>query len=129
MLDPYFIPADADKFLPFQEYIRYRDSLDYGFNGQLRDVLSILLQKPEEETVETEENGPIKLALNELGNRTDLRGIVNDWYGMEPYWKWVAELYGPAMIEKFGGLSVVDPGLLPMGMVSLFKSGRVNWQD
>ncbi|KAI4196249.1 MAG: hypothetical protein LQ350_006664 [Teloschistes chrysophthalmus] len=129
MLDPQFIPADADKFLSFQEYIKHRDSLNYDFNGQLSDVLSTLLKKPEEEAVETDENGQIKLALNELGNPNDLRGIVNSWYNMDAYWKWVVELYGPAMIEKFGGLRIVDPGLLPMGMVSLFKSGRVNWQD
>lgn len=129
MLDRHFIPADADKFLSFQEYIKYRDSLNYGFHGQLSDVLYSLPRKQEEEAMETEENGQVKLALNELGNRNDLRGIVNSWYNMDTYWKWVAELYGPAMIEKFGGLSIVDPGLVAMGMVGLFKSGRVNWQD
>ncbi|KAL8688425.1 MAG: hypothetical protein Q9218_005665 [Villophora microphyllina] len=129
MLDPDFRPADAEKFLSFEEYTKYRESLNYGFDCQLRDVLLTLLKKPDEEAIETEDNGHIMLALNELGNRNELRGITSSWYSMEAYWKWVAQLYGPAMIEKFGGLSIVDPGLLPMGMVSLFKSGRVNWQD
>ncbi|KAL9582353.1 MAG: hypothetical protein Q9203_005527 [Teloschistes exilis] len=48
--------------------IKYRESIGKGFNGQLRDVLSTLLKKPEEEAIETEENGQIELALNELDN-------------------------------------------------------------
>jgi hypothetical protein len=32
------------------------------------------------------------------------------------------------MKERFGGLSVVDKGLLPIGMVNLFRSGKVKWQ-
>lgn len=69
------------------------------------------------------------MALNALGSQAGSRGILANWYAMEPYWKWVVQLYGPGMISKFGGLRVVDPGLLPMGMVSLFRSGRVNWQE
>ncbi|KAL9581057.1 MAG: hypothetical protein Q9212_004129 [Teloschistes hypoglaucus] len=88
-----------------------------------------MVSAPKEEAVETDDNGQIELSLDRLGGRNDLRGIVNNWNVMDAYWKWVAELYGPAIIEKFGGLSIIDPGLLPMGMVSLFKSGRVNWQD
>ncbi|KAF4624268.1 hypothetical protein G7Y89_g13905 [Cudoniella acicularis] len=32
------------------------------------------------------------------------------------YMRWVAQLYGPDMIERFGGLKIVDAGLLPIGM-------------
>jgi hypothetical protein len=40
----------------------------------------------------------------------------------------VAALYGPEVMERFGGLIIVDPGLLPIGMVSLFRDKRVKWQ-
>jgi hypothetical protein len=43
--------------------------------------------------------------------------------------RWVALLYGQDMIERFGGLNIVEKGLLPMGMVTLFRSGRVKWQE
>ena len=36
---------------------------------------------------------------------------------------------GPEMIEAFDGFGIVDPGLLPMGMVRELRSGRVNWQE
>lgn len=44
---------------------------------------------------------------------------------MEAYWKWVAQLYGPDVTKKFGGLRIVDSGLLPISIVSLFRSGWV----
>ena len=54
---------------------------------------------------------------------------IGAWHSMSPYWKWVVMLYGPEMVDTFGGLQIVDLGLLPMSMVGLFKSGRVSWQD
>jgi hypothetical protein len=48
---------------------------------------------------------------------------------MDPYWKFVTQLYGPDVIERFGNLDIVDAGLLPIGMVSLFKGKRTQWSD
>jgi hypothetical protein len=47
---------------------------------------------------------------------------------MAAYWKWIAQMYGPEMCERFGGLNVVDPGLLPIGMVGFFRMRRTKWQ-
>lgn len=127
--DPDFQPQDADNFFSFKEYTKYREELYFGFQNKLVNVFSILLARPREESIKTDDNGNVKVALNALGNQSGLRGILSNWYRMEPYWKWVAQLYGPEIIDRFGGLSIVDPGLLPMGMVSLFRSGRVNWQE
>jgi len=129
MLDPEYKPDDADEFFSFEEFIRYREEFSYGFENELAKVFPKLLKRPEEESIDTDENGEIMVALNSLGRQSGLRGILANWYSMEPYWKWVAQLYGPGMIKKFGGLNIVDPGLLPMGMVSLFRSGRVKWQE
>ena len=46
----------------------------------------------------------------------------------DDYWTWVAQLYGPDMIERFGGFNIVDDGQLPIGMVNLFREGKVKWQ-
>lgn len=127
--DNNFKPADGDTFFSFEEFIRYREFFNFRTHRELVDVLSDLLKRPEEESIETDDSGTIKIALNALGTRPGLRGILSNWYSMEPYWKWVAQLYGPEMIAKFGGLGIVEPGLLPMGMVSLFRSGRVKWQE
>jgi len=47
-------------------------------------------------------------------------GPALDWYG-----KWVVNMYGEEVVRKFGGLEVVDPNLIPIGMVELFKSSRM----
>ena len=127
--DPEYRPQDKHTFFSFEEYIRYREELHYGFPNELVQVFDLLLEKPREEGIESLSHGSIVTALSALGERAGLRGILSDWYSMEPYWKWVAQLYGPEMIDVFGGFGIVDPSLLPMGMVSEFRSGRVNWQE
>ena len=127
--DESFKPKDGDTFFSFEEYTKYREELPYAFDEELVDVFTKLLERPSEEGIETDDNGKVKTALGALGNRINMKGILGNWYQMEPYWKWVAQLYGPEMIDRFGGFNIVDPGLLPIGMVSLFRSGRVKWQD
>ena len=127
--DERYEPKDKDRFFSFEEYTKYREEFNYNFDGNSVDVFTTLLAKPKEEPIDTYDYGNVKVALNALGTRTNLRGILANWYSMEPYWKWIAQLYGPEIIEKFGGFDIVDPGVLPMGMVSLFRSGRVNWQE
>ena len=128
--DPDFKPEHGrDTFFSFEEYTKYRETLHYGFRNELVKVFAKLLEKPSEESIDTEEGGDVKVALGRLGSRSGLRGILASWYSMEPYWKWVAQLYGPELIEMFGGFAIVDPSLLPMGLVSEVRSGRVNWGE
>ena len=127
--DPEYRPQDKHTFFSFEEYTRYREELHYGFPNELVQVFDLLLEKPREEGIESLMHGSIVTALRALGERAGLRGILSNWYSMEPYWKWVTQLYGPEMIDVFGGFGIVDPSLLPMGMVSEFRSGRVNWQE
>ena len=128
--DPDFVPVrGGDTFFPFEEYVYYRETLHYGFANELVDVYQKLLEMPREEGIETESHGSVNIALGRLGDRPGLKGILSNWYSMEPYWKWVAQLYGPEVVEMFDGFGIVDPSLLPMGMVSEFRSGRVNWGE
>lgn len=124
-----FQPADGRTFMSFEEYIRYRELLGYGFTGELKEVYERLLQRPEQQHIECDPNGAIIRELNQLTGHQTLRGIKSNWRDMEAYWQWVAELYGQEIIDRFGGFNIVDPGLLPIGMVSLFRSGRIQWQE
>ncbi|XXG95707.1 hypothetical protein Hte_001977 [Hypoxylon texense] len=120
---------DWDKFMSFSEYVLYREDVSYGFRNELYDVYKELLRIPAEDGVKV---GSARVmnginALSQLQSVT-LRGITGNWHLMEPYWKWIAELYGPEVIDRFGGMNIVEPGLLPMGMVSIFRDKRVKWQ-
>ena len=139
--DPDFRPRDQDTFFSFEEYTKYREELHYGFDNELVEIFNLLLYKPREKGIESIPYGSVVTALNELKDgaelkdraelrhRANLRDILSNWQLLEPYWRWVAQLYGPEMIEVFGGFDIVDPSLLPMGMVSEFRSGRVKWQE
>ena len=83
-------------------------------------LLSSLDPKPVEASAE------IRNELVQI-RRASAGGIGGQYPTMDPYWQWVSSEYGREMMEKFGGLTVVEAGLLPTGMVSLFKDKRVNW--
>jgi hypothetical protein len=124
-----FRPDDIDTFMSFEEYTRHRELLDYGFGKQLVSIYDWLLKRPTPEDIEQDVSGPVTLGLSQLQSQSNLSGIKSSWRYMSSYWKWIAQLYGPEIVERFGGFNVVDPGLLPIGLVSQFRSGRVNWAE
>ncbi|KAI0206519.1 hypothetical protein F4808DRAFT_407734 [Astrocystis sublimbata] len=118
---------ERETFMGFDEYARYREDLRYDFANNLASVFDKLLEVPEGGA------GGIGQASTELsaalaGLENGASNIRQGWGAMEPYWRWVAQLYGPEAIRRFGGLNIVEPGLLPMGMVSIFRDKRVKWQ-
>ncbi|OTA79663.1 hypothetical protein M434DRAFT_402016 [Hypoxylon sp. CO27-5] len=119
--------TDQVTFMSFSEYTRYREQIGYGFNGDLYDVYIRLLKVPQKEGIQQADSRVIS-GINTLSQQGALRGITGSWSTMEPYWKWVAQLYGPEVMDRFGGMNIVEPGLLPMGMVSIFRDKRVKWQ-
>ncbi|GES65482.1 hypothetical protein ATEIFO6365_0010040500 [Aspergillus terreus] len=122
-------PEDADHFMSFEEYTRHRESLDYGFQHQLVWVYDQLLKRPQQEEIHQDVSGPVTLGLGQLALQLNLSGIRSDWRMMSSYWKWLSQLYGPEIVDRFGGFNIVDPGLLPIGLVSQFRSGRVSWTE
>ncbi|KAH6614894.1 hypothetical protein C7974DRAFT_366825 [Boeremia exigua] len=120
-----FVPDDGDHFLPFAEFARYRESWATTGSADLRNVYAQLLSRPHEAHVDP--SVQVEQALGELGHG-NLRGILANWYSMDAYWKWIAQMYGPDMIARFGSFNIVDPGWLPIGMVSQFRQRRTKWQ-
>jgi hypothetical protein len=124
--DPKWKPAEgADEFFSFEEFTKYREEFT-SFKAQLVKTYRELLKRPSEESIDV--SVKVKQALDQLHGQANLRGITANWHSMEAYWKWVAQMYGPEMVERFGGLNIVDPGLLPIGMVRFFRDTRVKWQ-
>ncbi|PVH80364.1 hypothetical protein DL98DRAFT_515460 [Cadophora sp. DSE1049] len=116
-IEPTYRPADCRTFMSMEEYQRHREEFYTGYEGDLLSVYQDLLQKPGPEDVDVSE---------EEENMLDWLSAIDKQD--DGYLKWVALLYGPDMMERFGGLKIVEKGLLPMGMVTLFRSGRVKWQ-
>lgn len=119
---------DQNNFLSFDEFVAHREDICvFKDNYMPNDILGVfeqLMAQPEEESID--EVPELWTALAQL--KPDGRSIKSGWDGMDASWRWVTAMYGPEIIERFGGLSIVDPGLLPMGMVGLMREKRVTWQ-
>jgi len=116
-------PTNKDTFFSFEEFTRYREDYANDSSNNLVQVFEKLLQRPQEESI-----AATPQILNGANALAGTQANIQSWYNMEPYWKWITQMYGPEMMERFGGLNVVDQGLLPIGMVSLFRGKRVSWQ-
>jgi hypothetical protein len=100
------------KFMSFDEYTSLRESwlADWGqsYDDMLKSPrLHVVTLMPEMR----------ELTKHWPGGQD---GYILDWYG-----KWVVNMYGEDVVKKFGSLEVVDPNLIPIGMVRLFKSSRM----
>jgi len=115
--DPDFVPDDAETFMSFEEFTRFREEFECDYSNDLLSVFEELLEQPRPEFLAVNQNDVLTLSSSQYFANMD-----------DGYTRWVAQLYGPDMVERFGGLKIVDAGLLPIGMINLFRSGRVKWQ-
>jgi hypothetical protein len=124
--DGNWTPAeDSDTFMPLEEFTQHRISFRSNGHANIRDTYTQLLVHPTQIPVEV--SVQVRYALGQLSGQANLRGIMPNWESMDAYWKWMAQMYGPEMCTRFGGLRVVEPGLLPIGMVGFFRARRTTW--
>ncbi|KFY84773.1 hypothetical protein V500_08999 [Pseudogymnoascus sp. VKM F-4518 (FW-2643)] len=100
---------DSVDFLTFKEYTRYREFKSL----ELAQTFDLLMGEPKQLSLEGFNDKPYQ----------------SRWDHGDPYHRWIMQLYGTEMVRRFGGLNVVQPGLLPMGMVTMFKKSRFQWRD
>lgn len=102
----------SEPFPTLAEYVAYREET----SPHLLRAYERLLAVPEAESVEC--TNPVNTAI------FNLTKVENSY---DPYWRWVFELYGHEIMEKFGGLGLGEKSMLPLGMVAALKSERVRW--
>lgn len=117
--------------MAFDELTRYREEFNFMDVGDLLDsnlceMYTVLMECPSQRGVELD-TVRILPALDKLKAQKGLQSIRAG--NMELYWAWVTMMFGPEVVERFGGLNIVDPGLLPMGMVNLLRERKVTWQE
>lgn len=115
-------------FMPYEEYILHRPQRFKNWNV----CYTGLLGAPKECKVAL--TAELGAALNNVSNAaaglTGRGGISRGgWESMNVYWQWVVACYGEGMVEKWGGLEVVRPGSLPVGMVDVWKSKKLKWEQ
>ncbi|KAE8451790.1 hypothetical protein EG329_002630 [Mollisiaceae sp. DMI_Dod_QoI] len=85
-----------ESFMSFDEFTRYREQT----SSQLRVAYRNLIGEPGENEVER---------TSQVASHIDAPA----WSGLTSYQRWVVQLYGDDMMERFGGLNVVEKRLLP----------------
>ncbi|RPA89133.1 hypothetical protein L873DRAFT_1723179 [Choiromyces venosus 120613-1] len=120
--------GEMKKFLSFEEYMGLREQRLTCWVHTYRYLLS---EPPSSSVSMTKDiEAAVKNVSEGTGKLTGNGGISKGgWNKMNDYWKWVVALYGPGMVDMWGGLEVVRPGQLPVGMVSFWRSRKVRWEQ
>ncbi|KAK3904400.1 hypothetical protein C8A05DRAFT_31814 [Staphylotrichum tortipilum] len=64
------------------------------------------------------------VAVLSAGRAADGLDMGRAWHALSPYEKWVLRLYHEDMVERFGGVEVVDKGVLPAGLLEMVRGSR-----
>lgn len=54
---------------------------------------------------------------------------VQDRYSLDSDQGWLLQLCSTELLQQFGGMSIVDKGLLPLGVMTMLRSKNVTWQE
>lgn len=104
------VPPMPPAFMSYEEYSAPREARSLEWAGHY----AVMMQTP-----------PVAC----VGVPPTLQGGGMWKRGAGPYEAWVAALYGDELMKKFGTLEVVDPSLIPVGLVQLFRSSRLRWDQ
>ncbi|KAF3165696.1 hypothetical protein TWF751_008964 [Orbilia oligospora] len=115
--DPKAVKLQGLEFLTREEYGSYREETSY----QLLKTFERLTFEPPEIGVDL--TGDVQAILN-MAAKGGQRG-KDQW---KNYDKWIFQLYAKDMMKRFGGLKIVDEGLLPMGLMAMLRQSRFKWQ-
>ncbi|KAF4562975.1 hypothetical protein EYR40_007307 [Pleurotus pulmonarius] len=98
-----------EEFIPFEHYVKYRETLLEHWQELWLEMLRV--PNPRDITLP-----PVLQALQ--------TGSSNDYYA-----RYVLALYGEELVQMFGSLELVDANLIPVGMVDLFKTSKLRWDQ
>lgn len=96
----------------FQEYIQRREYT----SKELLEAYKTLLKRPRPDRVQIS---------NEVEEMLGGKEIVESY---SSYDLLLLEIYKDDLIQKFGGLRIVESNLLPIGMLKLAKKQRIKWK-
>ena len=110
---------DRKKFMSMTEFIQYREltSLD------LKLKYNLLCAKPSPSILDS--TADVYAAVERLPSSQ--RNILESTIDAES--SWLISLCAPDLLQRFGGLNIVDKGLLPLGVMQMLRSNKVTWQE
>lgn len=105
-----FRDLENEPFMSLEELESYRDWIGESLGCTFR----VLMQEPMSKNLALK--GAVKAVLE-----------PDQWSELSSYDQWVLQLFSKDMISRFGGLNVVEKGLLPMGLMDLLRQSKFQW--
>lgn len=121
-----YVIQSYEPFFSFEEFIKGREGHSPWWDLAFGD----LMKQPQQLTVE--ETPQVQAALRVMDRGIQVFGTgsgASGWDALKPYWKWLISLYHDEMVKKFGSITIVDPTTIPVGMLGVFKSSKVRWEQ
>lgn len=119
-VEQHFHDRTGENFMPFNEYIRYREITDQTLLYTYKE----LLKTPAEHDVR-----PSQAVVHALDQLKETKPeLAWNWNQLGSDQKWIIQLYSSDVLERFGGLNLVDRNLLPMGVMKMLRARKVVWQ-
>lgn len=113
--DPPISESEMDTFMPFEEWSQFRDSNSAQFANLYRRLQGV------PECVCPRLTGIVEGALERAEAQFQVQNL-------SPEMRWIIYLYAKDVVEKFGGLNLVEKQFLPMGVLDIMKGKKVRWQ-
>lgn len=103
-------PSEILSFMSREEWTRHRERISVSLGQAFRELMM--------------EPRPIHVKL-----RGEVRAVLDEeeWDRMSEYDQWTVILYHRDMVAKFGGVNVVEKGLLPMGLMNMLQQSKFKW--
>ena len=118
----------GNDFFSFDEFTRYRETCSSGSHDLAR-IFTFMMKEPHVSAIAIGDVNPIKDAFGNIKAPFLREKTVSDSEDVDPYWRWLAQLYEPEVKKRFGGFNIVERDMLPVGAVNGLRSGKVTWKE
>lgn len=101
--------GNSDTFMSWDEFVLGRETASVGW-GDVWESLQVVA-------------APAHLSQSGAAARD------GNWHNRSNVGKWIVLLYADEILQRFGTLKIVEPTLIPVGMLSVFRSSKIAWDQ
>jgi hypothetical protein len=112
---------EAQEFWTFEDYTKYREIASTALCSAWNSLVSKAHDK--EMPLPAKVREALRSNLLSPGGRTRASAV-----SLDAETTWLVNFYADYLLEKVGGLRIVDKSFLPLGVLKAMRSRRVKWQ-
>jgi hypothetical protein len=110
--------------MSFEEYASGRENASFEWNHRYDNLLKHV--DPADVTQTSEVSTAIAVLCQ---NYNGTFSQYTNFYALSFYDKWIMTLYCAELTSRFGSFAIVDPALIPIGMLQVLQGTKVEWEQ